>query len=154
MTTILDTIAAHARERVARAKELAGPAELRERALALGPGGGAAFEAALARPGLSVIAEVKKASPSKGVIDPVFDYMAAARAYEAAGADCVSCLTEPRWFLGSDAVFGEIRAAIAAPMIRKDYPDLIYRSRQEKFDAIVDAIVELHQREQPVLVGT
>ena len=75
----------------------------------------------MAKPGLSFIYEVKKASPSKGIIDPVFDYRKAAKEYEEAGADGISCLTEPRWFLGSDDIFREIRAIVKTPMLRKDF---------------------------------
>ena len=64
---------------------------------------------------------MKKASPSKGVIDAEFDYLNIARDYQAGGADCLSCLTEPKWFLGSDAIFAAIREAITLPMLRKDF---------------------------------
>ena len=121
MSTILDTIAAHARTRVAADCERLPPDELRSLAAALGPGNGQSFYSALAQPGLGFICEVKKASPSKGLIDPVFDYMGIARSYEAAGADAISCLTEPRWFLGSDGIFRDIRAAVKTPMLRKDF---------------------------------
>ena len=93
---------------------------------------GTAFYGAVARPGMSFICEVKKASPSKGVIDPVFDYLAIARAYERAGAEAVSCLTEPKWFLGSDAIFRDIRAAISTPMLRKDFVVDEYQLYQAK----------------------
>ena len=63
----------------------------------------------------------QKASPSKGIIDPEFNYMSIAAEYEAAGADAVSCLTEPKWFRGSDEIFREIRGSIDLPMIRKDF---------------------------------
>lgn len=121
MATILDTIADHARLRVRQKQALIPPEELRAAALALGPGQGSAFASALAKPGLSFICEVKKASPSKGVIDPVFDYPAIAAAYREAGADAVSCLTEPKWFLGSDEIFTHIRSLIDTPMLRKDF---------------------------------
>lgn len=121
MSTILDIIAAHARERVAADRARIGLSALRDLAAGKGPADGKAFYDAVARPGTSFICEVKKASPSRGVIDPVFDYLAIAREYEAAGADCVSCLTEPKWFLGSDDIFREIRAAIRTPMLRKDF---------------------------------
>lgn len=118
--TILDTIAAYARERVAADKEKLGTEAMR--ALALQEkANGAAFEAALRSPGLRLICEVKKASPSKGLISPDFPYLEIAREYEAAGADCISCLTEPKWFLGSDGIFQEIRRAVSVPMIRKDF---------------------------------
>ena len=79
------------------------------------------FYQALKKPGMSYICEVKKASPSKGVIDPDFPYLEIARDYEKAGADCISCLTEPRWFLGSDQIFQEIRRSVSLPMLRKDF---------------------------------
>ncbi len=93
---------------------------------------GNAFYEAVARPGLSVICEVKKASPSKGIIDPDFDYKRIAAEYEAAGADAVSCLTEPKWFMGSDEIFREIRGIIDKPMIRKDFVVDEYQIYQAK----------------------
>ena len=116
MSTILDTIADYARERVKRDRELF-PLPLETQ----GRGNGAAFYDAVRAPGLRFICEIKKASPSKGIIDPVFDYLSIAKAYEAAGADCVSCLTEPKWFLGSDKIFTDIRKTITTPMLRKDF---------------------------------
>ena len=121
MSTILDTIAAHAVTRVAEDKLQHPLAELQELCQTLGPGNGGLFYQAIQRPGLSFICEVKKASPSKGLIDPVFDYRSIARDYAAAGADAISCLTEPKWFLGSDQIFREIRAEIQTPMLRKDF---------------------------------
>jgi indole-3-glycerol phosphate synthase len=105
---------------------------MRELAAAGGKANGKAFYDAVGKPGMRFICEVKKASPSKGVIDPVFDYLAIARAYEAAGADCVSCLTEPRWFLGSDDIFRDIRGAISTPMLRKDFVVDEYQLYQAK----------------------
>ncbi|MBR2527781.1 MAG: indole-3-glycerol phosphate synthase TrpC [Blautia sp.] len=119
--TILDEIAAYARERVAKEKQGCSLAEIRERASHEPAAHGEAFYEAMAKPGLSFICEVKKASPSKGIIDPVFDYRKAAKEYEEAGADGISCLTEPRWFLGSDDIFREIRAIVKTPMLRKDF---------------------------------
>ena len=132
MSTILDTIAAHARERVAADRAVVPPEELKALAGASGPADGKAFYDAVAKSGMSFICEVKKASPSKGVIDPVFDHMSIALAYEAAGADCVSCLTEPKWFLGSDQIFRDIRAAIGTPMLRKDFVVDEYQLYQAK----------------------
>ena len=86
-----------------------------------GPGQGEQFVSALNRPGLSFLCEIKKASPSKGLISPDFPYLDIARAYEAAGADGVSCLTEPKWFLGSDDIFRQVRRTISLPMLRKDF---------------------------------
>ena len=118
--TILDKLAEHARERVEAAK-LAVPAdEMKERALAM-PKGGFEFEKALARKGLSFICECKKASPSKGIIAENFPYLDIAKQYEAAGADCISVLTEPKWFLGSRDYLREIAAAVKIPCLRKDF---------------------------------
>ncbi len=121
MPDILDQLAAHARTRVMEDQRHLPAEALREQADRLGSGDGAAFEAALGRKGLSFICEIKRASPSRGVISPDFPYTEIARAYEDAGADCVSCLTEPRWFLGSDAIFREVRKEIRLPMLRKDF---------------------------------
>lgn len=117
---ILEQLAAHARERVQAAARRVPPEQLREQARAL-PVGDFRFERALSGKEMAFICEIKKASPSKGVIDPVFDYLATARDYQAAGADCISCLTEPKWFLGSDDIFRAVRGAVALPMIRKDF---------------------------------
>lgn len=117
---ILDDLADHARERVAAAKARLPLEDIKARARSL-PRGGLPFEAALRAPGLSFICEIKKASPSKGVISPDFPYLDIARAYEAAGADCVSVLTEPKWFLGGDDIFRAVRGAISLPMLRKDF---------------------------------
>ncbi|MGN0973077.1 MAG: indole-3-glycerol-phosphate synthase, partial [Aristaeellaceae bacterium] len=119
--TILDTIAAYALERVAADKSAIPPEAMADMARQDPPVHGAAFEQALRRPGMSFICEVKRASPSKGLIAPDFPYIEIARAYEAAGADCLSCLTEPKWFLGSDDIFREIRGTVALPMLRKDF---------------------------------
>ena len=119
--TILETIAEYARKRVGEAQKTLPLSEVREHALLLGPGNGRSFYEAIARPSLSFICEVKKASPSKGLIDPDFAYREIAADYEAAGADALSVLTEPRWFLGSDAIFWEIRANAHLPMLRKDF---------------------------------
>lgn len=118
--TILDQLAGHARERAGRAKIDLPPAEIRRRAESL-PKGSFAFEHALKKPGLSFICECKRASPSKGLIAPDFPYLEIAREYEAAGADCISVLTEPRWFLGSDEYLKEIARTVSIPCLRKDF---------------------------------
>jgi indole-3-glycerol phosphate synthase len=95
-------------------------AQIREEAFAL-PKGDFAFEKALRKKKLSFICECKKASPSKGLIAPDFPYLQIAKEYEAAGADAISVLTEPREFLGSDAYLREIAAAVNIPCLRKDF---------------------------------
>ena len=128
--TILDEIAAHARARVAQDMLRTSPEALME--LAAHAPYRAAFLDKVRQAGVALICEVKKASPSKGVIDPVFDYMAIAADYEAAEADCISCLTEPKWFLGSDSIFGDIRRAVKTPMLRKDFVVDTYQLYQAK----------------------
>lgn len=118
--TILEQLAGHARERVAFAKETMPAAEMRRRALAL-PRGDFAFEKALGKPGLAFICECKRASPSKGMIALDFPYRQIALDYEEAGADAISVLTEPKWFLGSDDYLKEIAGAISLPCLRKDF---------------------------------
>lgn len=118
--TILDRLADYARERVEQAKKKIPLEEIKRRALSL-PKGSFAFEEALRKPGLSFICECKKASPSKGLIAPDFPYLQIAKEYEAAGADCVSTLTEPKWFLGSDEHLKEIASAVSIPCLRKDF---------------------------------
>lgn len=139
--TILDAIAAHARKRVAAARAERSLETLQALCQPLGPGRGAErFTAALRRPGLSLICEVKKASPSKGIISPDFPYQSIARDYEAAGADAISCLTEPRWFLGSDQIFREIREETSIPMLRKDFtvdPYQLYEARLLGADCVL-----------------
>lgn len=118
--TILDELADYARVRVAEAKKKAPAEQVKAQALAL-PRGDFAFEKALAKDGIRFICECKKASPSKGLIAPDFPYLQIAKEYEAAGADCISVLTEPKWFLGSDEYLREIAAAVKIPCIRKDF---------------------------------
>jgi indole-3-glycerol phosphate synthase len=121
MSTILDTIADYARQRVTADRAALSLEALKERCQALGRGQGDAFFSALSKPELSFICEVKKASPSKGIISPDFPYLDIAKSYENAGADCISCLTEPKWFMGSDQIFCDIRSTVSLPMLRKDF---------------------------------
>ncbi|MBQ1490883.1 MAG: indole-3-glycerol phosphate synthase TrpC [Blautia sp.] len=90
------------------------------------------FERNLRAPGMSFICEVKKASPSKGLIAPDFPYLEIARDYERAGAAAISCLTEPFYFLGKDAYLSEIAAQVKIPVLRKDFtvdPYMIYQAK-------------------------
>lgn len=133
---ILDQLAAHARERARADKKKVSPDEMREQALLLpadrSETTGFPFEKALKKEGISFICECKKASPSKGLIAPDFPYLAIAEEYEDAGADAVSVLTEPKWFLGSDRYLEEIAAAVRIPVLRKDFtvdPYMIFQAK-------------------------
>jgi indole-3-glycerol phosphate synthase len=117
---ILDTIAAFTRKRVESVKTVVSPDEMKARALAM-PKGSFAFEHVMREPGLSFICEVKKASPSKGLIAPDFPYLDIARDYEAAGASAVSVLTEPKYFLGQDSYLTQIKDVCGLPLLRKDF---------------------------------
>ncbi|MDY5159356.1 indole-3-glycerol phosphate synthase TrpC, partial [Actinotignum timonense] len=139
MPNILEQIAAATRERVARDKEQIPAARMRELAEGLAPGSTPGsdpasfpFEAALRGPGLGFICEVKKASPSKGIIAEDFPYLDIARSYEAAGAEAMSVLTEPQWFLGSDSYLEEITRTVATPCLRKDFVVDSYQIYQAK----------------------
>lgn len=118
--TILDQLAEHARERVAEAKKKIPLEEIKRQALSL-PKGSFAFENALKKTDISFICECKNASPSKGLISPEFPYLQIAKDYEAAGADCISVLTEPKWFLGRDEYLKEIASIVSIPCLRKDF---------------------------------
>ncbi len=123
MTDLLTTIVEHKRREVA-ALPAAEITVDRLRAAAASRGGIRDFLAALRRPragGLALIAEVKKASPSAGVIRPDFDPVAIARAYEAAGATCLSVLTDERFFQGALQYLRDIRSAVSLPLLRKDF---------------------------------
>lgn len=117
---ILDELAEYAKVRVKEAKKLRPLDVVKTEALSK-PKGDFEFEKALKKDGMSFICECKKASPSKGIIAEEFDYLTIAKDYEAAGADCISVLTEPKWFLGSDQYLQEITDAVSIPVIRKDF---------------------------------
>lgn len=118
--TILDTIAEYATERVKEAEKKISLEEIKKMAMSF-PKGDFSFEKSLRKPGISFICECKKASPSKGVIAEEFDYLGIAKAYDAAGADCISVLTEPKWFLGRDEYLKEISDNVSIPCLRKDF---------------------------------
>ena len=120
MMTILDQLAEHARQRVAVARTISPMEDIRREALLL-PNGDFPFERALSGDDLAFICECKRASPSKGMIAPEFPYLDIAKDYEAAGAEAISVLTEPKWFLGSDDYLREIAASVAIPCLRKDF---------------------------------
>ena len=118
--TILDTIANYTRERIEEKKKKI-PLQMIKLEASKIISDRFSFENALRKPELSFICECKKASPSKGIIADNFPYLKIAREYEKAGADCISVLTEPKWFLGSDEYLTEIAKTVAVPLLRKDF---------------------------------
>lgn len=111
------------------------------------------FKAALEKPGLSLICEAKKASPSKGIIARDFPYVDIALDYQAGGADAMSVLTEPKWFLGSDDYLREIHERVSLPLLRKDFtvdPYMIYQAKIMGASAIllICSILEKQQMQE------
>ena len=147
---ILDELADYARYRVSEAEKKIPEEEMRDAAEALGGGTGFPFEKALAAPGISFITEVKKASPSKGLIAPDFPYLQIAEAYQKAGASAISCLTEPKWFQGSDQYLKEIAAHVTIPVLRKDFtvsPYMIWQARTLGASAVLLICAILDEQE-------
>lgn len=134
---ILDTLAAASKRRAQEAKRILPLKQMAERAeMALEEAdrtvGRFAFERALTSPEISFICEVKKASPSKGLIAPDFPYVRIAKEYEEAKASAISVLTEPEYFLGSNDYLTEISRNVTVPLLRKDFtvdPYQIYEAR-------------------------
>ena len=118
---ILEEIAARTVQRVAEEKAAVPLSEMKKRAEALDANTGFPFREALSGDEISFICEVKRASPSKGLIAPDFPYLDIARDYERAGASAISCLTEPFWFKGRDEYLAEISNAVTIPVLRKDF---------------------------------
>lgn len=118
--TILDEISEYAKLRVLQAQKEKPLNAVKEEAFAMEKGE-FSFERALSKSELSFILECKKASPSKGVIAEEFDYLSIAKEYETAGADAISVLTEPKWFLGKNEYLREIAARVSIPVLRKDF---------------------------------
>ncbi|AGK98281.1 indole-3-glycerol phosphate synthase TrpC [Clostridium pasteurianum] len=79
------------------------------------------FKAALNKPGINIISEIKKASPSKGIIKPDFDPVAIAKVYEKISIDAISVLTEKKFFMGSDEYIGQVKGVTSKPVLRKDF---------------------------------
>ena len=119
--TILDEIAAKTRERIAQKEQEIPLTEIRSKAEALPIGTEFPFEKALRGEDIAFICEVKKASPSKGIIAEDFPFLEIAKDYEKAGAAAISCLTEPFWFLGSDDYLKQITSKVKIPVLRKDF---------------------------------
>ena len=122
--SILNEIAARTKERIAEEKFKFPLRELilqQNSDLAKHAEEKISFLEALKKPGMSYICEVKKASPSKGLIAPEFPYLEIAKEYKAAGASAISCLTEPFYFMGSDTYLREITETVDIPVLRKDF---------------------------------
>lgn len=137
---ILEKIAKYTIDRIEHEKSLLPLSELKKRADDLDKKTGFPFEKALSKPGISFICEAKKASPSKGVIAKDFPYLQIAKEYEAAGADAMSVLTEPKWFMGKDEYLSEIRKAVSLPLLRKDFTVdeyMIYQAKVMGADAVL-----------------
>ena len=146
---VLEQIAAYTRGRVAEEKQRVSLSEIQERCQNKKTDNPNPFLSALKKDGLSFICEIKKASPSKGIISEDFPYLKIAEDYEAAGADCISCLTEPKWFLGSDVIFQEVRKTVSLPMLRKDFvidEYQIYQAKALGADAVllICALLDTH----------
>lgn len=137
---ILEEIAEKTRIRVEEAKKQQPLSVLRTLAEAAETDRGFPFEKALAEEGLSFICEVKKASPSKGIIAEDFPYIEIAKRYEAAGAAALSVLTEPYYFKGSNDYLREIRKEVSLPILRKDFTVdeyMIYEAKVMGADAVL-----------------
>lgn len=118
---ILDTIVEATKVRVAQEKEMETPEAVKSAALALPSDTGFPFEAALRQQDFNFICEVKKASPSKGIIAEHFPYLDIAKEYEVAGAAAISVLTEPDFFKGDKKYLQEIASTVKIPVLRKDF---------------------------------
>lgn len=118
---ILDVIVESTRIRVEKRKSEVSQEEIKLMAKALNSNTGFPFEKALMQEDINFICEVKKASPSKGLIAKDFNYISIAKEYEEAGAAAISVLTEPEYFLGDDKYLLEIEKEISIPLLRKDF---------------------------------
>lgn len=129
---ILDKLAAAARKRVAHTQTSISLEQMKAAAGKLNADTGFPFEKALRGPDINFICEIKKASPSLGLIAPDFPYLQIALEYEQAGAAAISVLTEPEYFLGSDQYLTEIQQTVAIPLLRKDFTVDAYQLYEAK----------------------
>jgi len=137
---ILDKIAAITKERVDALKFKKPLNEVKARALARNADTGFPFKEALAKDGMSFICEVKRASPSKGLIADRFPYVEIGKEYQKAGADAISVLTEPFYFQGRNGYLTAIRKVVDIPLLRKDFTVdeyMIYEAKNIGADAIL-----------------
>ncbi|MBQ2665358.1 indole-3-glycerol phosphate synthase TrpC [Methanobrevibacter sp.] len=118
---MLDEIVEKTKERVELAKSIISIDDLKNEVNLMDITDDFPFKEALSGEDIAIIAEVKKASPSKGVIAEDFDYLAIAKEYESAGASAISVLTEPYFFMGSDDYLKEISENVSIPVLRKDF---------------------------------
>lgn len=147
---ILDEIAERTRQRIAEEKSAVPLTEMKKRALAMDANTGFPFKKALGGDDISFICEVKRASPSKGMIAEDFPYLEIAKDYERAGASAISCLTEPFWFKGKDEYLTEISHAVNIPVLRKDFTVdeyMIYQAKTLGASAVL-LICSILSREQ------
>lgn len=137
---ILDEIAEATKRRVETCRHNISLEEMKEKALSMKKDDTFPFENALRKDKVTFICEIKKASPSKGVIAEHFPYIDIAREYEAAGADCISVLTEPDYFMGSTEYLRRIRNEVKIPLLRKDFTVdeyMIYEAKVIGADAVL-----------------
>jgi len=155
---ILSKIAAYKREEVKALKARTSVAALTKTARAqLAPLGFTQAIRRCAQDGPALIAEVKKASPSKGVIRADFDPVTIAQAYGRGGAACLSVLTDTPSFQGSNAAFEQVRAVSTAPLLRKDFmvePIQIVESRAMGADAVLVILAMVNDRTAQALMKT
>jgi len=159
VTDILKTIEASKRAEIAAAKKAVPPAEIEARAKAAPPprGFAKALERAIAAGRPALIAEIKKASPSKGMIRDDFDPPSLARAYQAGGATCLSVLTDSRFFQGGASDLVSARMAVDLPALRKDFvyePYQVHESRALGADAILIIMAALGDDEAGAIEET
>ncbi len=137
---ILDEIAASTKIRVQKSKRAVPFSRVLAEAMGMNRNTGFPFERMLKKPGIHYICEVKKASPSKGVIAENFPYLEIACSYEEAGAGAISCLTEPEYFQGKNEYLKEIAEKVNIPVLRKDFvvdEYMIYEAKILGADAVL-----------------
>ena len=153
---ILDDLTAAVAKRLVTDKQQVPLEVMKARALAAPKKEGFPFEKNLGKSGLSFICEVKKASPSKGLIAPDFPYVAIAKEYEQAGAAAISVLTERDYFLGSPQYLQEIAAAVTTPVLRKDFvidEYQVYEARAIGADCVLLIVAALGDAQLRELAG-
>ena len=154
MTTVLDSIIAGVREDLAAREALTNLDALKERAMRQ-PGALEVFERLLRSDTVSIIAEVKRSSPSKGALAAITDPASHAASYEAGGASVISVLTEQRRFGGTLADLTQVRAAVNIPVLRKDFivtPYQVWEARAYGADVVLLIVAALDQQTLTCLI--